>query len=461
MESKFLQARQKKKCPGTARTLKALGVRVQFTDSLENGAQGKYEKGTVLIAKDAPDPLKQVYGHEITHRMKELAPTEYAALREAVQAELGSELEFQVQSRIQLYGRHSVTLSYEEALDEVTADYAGELIRDGQVMEDFIQRHRENRTLLEKLRDAIRGLISKLTGKEQQQVRTAEERLSAALDAAAKQAEKNTARVDGAQRFSIKRTSQMTLSEQLKMFYDGKMASSDAFYFGETPDTLAAAGLDPLPLAFTLADFRKSAKEKHNVPRRVWKNLRESLENALFAFRLGDRVGIMTDDIDGDGKPLLVGIERNAVMDRKPVNAIRSVYGLDNPGPWLQNQFKSGKEYIPLNKQRADAFFQTYGAYSASVGDGIRSMDSTVTQKEPESNGKFSVSSRDMVPEEIKSATENTGAFDRSDPDIRYSIHTGSDMVDTARLRQENELLRERVEYWKGQTRRSKGATTP
>ena len=190
MESKFLQARQKKKCPGTARTLKALGVRVQFTDSLENGAQGKYEKGTVLIAKDAPDPLKQVYGHEITHRMKELAPTEYAAVREAVQAELGSELEFQVQSRIQLYGRHSVTLSYEEALDEVTADYAGELIRDGQVMGDFIQRHRENRTLLEKLRDAIRGLISKLTGKEQQQVRTAEERLSAALDAAAKQAEK-------------------------------------------------------------------------------------------------------------------------------------------------------------------------------------------------------------------------------------------------------------------------------
>ena len=362
MESKFLQARQKKKCPGTARTLKALGVRVQFTDSLENGAQGKYEKGTVLIAKDAQDPLKQVYGHEITHRMQELAPTEYAALREAVQAELGGELEYQVQSRIQLYGRHNISLSYEEALDEVTADYAGELIRDGQVLEDFIQRHRENRTLLEKLRDAIRGLISKLTGKEQQQVRTAEERLSAALDAAAKQAEKlvenkNTAtQQDGDAKFSIKRTKDMPLSEQLKAFYDGKLRSSDALYFGETPDTLAAAGLDPLPLAFTVADFRKSAKEKHNVPRRVWKNLHESLKNALFAFRLGDRVGIMTDDIDGDGKPLLVGIERNAVMDRKPVNAIRSVYGLDNPGPWLQNQFKSGKEYIPLNKQRADAF---------------------------------------------------------------------------------------------------------
>ena len=197
MESKFLQARQKKKCPGTARTLKALGVRVQFTDSMENGAQGKYEKGTVLIAKDAPDPLKQVYGHEITHRMQELAPTEYAALLEAVQAELGSELEFQVHSQIRLYGRHDVTLSYEEALDEVTADYAGKLIRDGQVLERFVQHNRENRTLLEKLRDAIRSLIGKLTGKEKQQAENAARLLKEVLET------KNTARVDGG-KYSIK-----------------------------------------------------------------------------------------------------------------------------------------------------------------------------------------------------------------------------------------------------------------
>ena len=59
----------------------------------------------------------------------------------------------------------------------------------------------------------------------------------------------------GEGRFSIKRTSQMTLAQQLKMYYDGKMASSDAFYFGETPDTLASVVLDSLPLAFTISDF--------------------------------------------------------------------------------------------------------------------------------------------------------------------------------------------------------------
>ncbi len=39
------------------------------------------------------------------------------------------------------------------------------------------------------------------------------------------------------------------------------------------------------------------------MPRRVWKNLHSSLETALFSFRQGDRIGIMTGDIDGDGKP--------------------------------------------------------------------------------------------------------------------------------------------------------------
>lgn len=336
---------------------KLLGLRVRFVDSVRGGTANAQISGSeVLVERNNPNPVMFLLGHEWTHRLQELAPTEYRAFREAVAEEVQGE----ARDLLEHYRRAGEDISYEDALDEAAANYAGRMIEDSALLDQFIEKHRDNRSMLEKVRDAIRALISKLTGAERRAAQTAEGKLTAALEAAAGQAgkleaNKNAAPEDSVQRFSIKRTSQMTLAAQLKMFYDGKMASSDAFYFGETPDTLAAAGLDPLPLAFTVADFRKSAKEKHNVPRRVWKNLHESLENALFAFRLGDRVGIMTGDIDGDGKPLLVGIERNAVMDRKPVNAIRSVYGLDNPGPWLQNQFKSGKEYIPLNKQRADA----------------------------------------------------------------------------------------------------------
>lgn len=386
----YLTAETAAKINGVA---KSLGVRVQFVDSVRGGtANAQISGSTVLVERNNPNPVMAIVGHEMTHRMQELAPKEYRAFRDIVAQEEQSG----IQRRIDAYSAQGVELTYEQAMDEVAADYAGRMIDDGKVLDDFIEKHRDDRTLLEKVRDAIRAIVRKLTGAEKKQAQTAEGKLTAALEAAAKQAEnletnKNAAQTDGETKFSIKRTSQMTLAQQLKMFYDGKMASSDAFYFGETPAALNIAGLDALPLAFTVSDFRKSSKGKHNVPRRVWKNLHSSLETALFSFRQGDRIGIMTSDIDGDGKPLLVGIERNVSMDRTPVNAIRSVYGLDNPGPWLQNQIKAGKELVLLDREKANAFLQTYGAYSASVGDGIRSMGESVTQNGTEVKTKFSL----------------------------------------------------------------------
>lgn len=378
---------------------KSLGVRVRFVDSIAvNGkadaANAQITGAEVQLQKDNENPVMFLIGHEMTHRMQELAPKEYRAFRDAAANDLA--VRATVEKQMEKYARRGIPISYEAALDEAAADYAGRMIDDGKVLDDFIEKHRDDRTLLEKVRDAIRAIVRKLTGAEKKQAQTAEGKLTAALEAAAKQAEnleanKNAAQTDGETKFSIKRTSQMTLAQQLKMFYDGKMASSDAFYFGETPAALNIAGLDALPLAFTVSDFRKSSKGKHNVPRRVWKNLHSSLETALFSFRQGDRIGIMTGDIDGDGKPLLVGIERNVSMDRTPVNAIRSVYGLDNPGPWLQNQIKAGKELVLLDREKANAFLQTYGAYSASVGDGIRSMGESVTQNGTEVKTKFSL----------------------------------------------------------------------
>ena len=126
-------------------------------------------------------------------------------------------------------------------------------------------------------------------------------------------------------------------------------------------------------MAFTQADFKKSTKSKHNVPRRVLKNLNNDLETALLAFSDGDRVGILTGDIDGDGKPLIVAIQSGVQMDADKVNAIRSAYGLDNPGSWLKNQIEAGKTFSLLDEKRANTFLYPYG-YSASRKEGIRSV---------------------------------------------------------------------------------------
>lgn len=167
------------------RVAKALGVRVQFVDSVRGGtANAQISGSTVLVERNNENPVLAIVGHEMTHRMQELAPTEYRTFRDIV----AQEEQDSIQKRIDSYAAQGVELTYEQAMDEVAADYAGRLIDDGKVLDDFIERHRDDRTLLQKIRDAIRSLIDKLTGAEKKKAQTAEGKLTAALEAAARQA---------------------------------------------------------------------------------------------------------------------------------------------------------------------------------------------------------------------------------------------------------------------------------
>lgn len=235
---------------------------------------------------------------------------------------------------------------------------------------------------------ALWYLAGKLTGQQRTQAENAAAALEKAYAAAVK-AERKSAENEGV-RYSIKRTSQMTLEQQLKDYYAGKLKSSDSLYFGITPDALSAAELDDLPLAFGTADFKKSVKDKHNVPRRAIKKVQENLENALFAFSDGARIGVVVPDIDADGKPLLIGIEKGVQMDAEKVNAIRSMYGLDHPAEWIRNQIESGKTAIILDEEKANAFLYPYG-YLASRKEGIRSMDGSISSLKQNVKPKYSL----------------------------------------------------------------------
>lgn len=167
---------------------KALGVRTRMVDQVLGGsANGQITGSDVLIAKDAVDPALQVVGHEWTHRVQELAPEQYRSFRDAV----ASIPDVQEAANILLdqYNRAGVETSYEQALDEATANYAGEMIANSDVLDDFIQKHSADRTLLQKLRDAIHEIVGKLTGRAKRQAQTVEGKLQAAFEAASKQAE--------------------------------------------------------------------------------------------------------------------------------------------------------------------------------------------------------------------------------------------------------------------------------
>lgn len=389
---------------------RAAGVKIQMAEATgKGGANGWYSNGIIHIANDAENPGTVVAKHEITHRMQEMAPEAYRKYRDYAMSALterdGSTASIVEQYKSR-YAEAGVNLSTEQAMDEIAADFTEALTVDPARFETLAK---ENRSVARKLLDAVRDFIRKVkslfkgnkTAQNQAAANTygvsidtleeAARLWEEALKATSEQtANKNAAQTDGGTKFSIKRTSQMTLAQQLKMFYDGKMASSDAFYFGVTPAVLEKSGFDALPLAMTIGDFRKSTQKKHNIPRRVLKNLMGSLASPLFSFGSGDRAGIVLNDIDGDGYTLLAALERGTDMDRKPVNVINSLYGLEHPAEWIKNQIDSGNEFVLYDEKRANAFLQTYG-YMASVGDGIRSTGESVTQNGAEVKTKFSL----------------------------------------------------------------------
>ena len=165
-------------------TAKALGLRVQFADSVRGGtANAQISGDTILIEKDNPNPVLAIAGHEFGHRLQELAPEEYRRFRESILE--GREQE--VRDKAAQYAKLGVNVTYEEAMNEVANDQAGLLMDGGEVLDRFIEQHRSDRTLLQKMRDAIRSFIDKVTGKERKRLETAEGKLEAALNAAAKE----------------------------------------------------------------------------------------------------------------------------------------------------------------------------------------------------------------------------------------------------------------------------------
>ena len=227
-------------------------------------------------------------------------------------------------------------------------------------------------------------------GAEQQEA--LRQKFYSAMDAAAKNAKEGNYWESGEEiRNSIKNTSGLSLAEQLKRLYNGELASSDSLYFGTTPASLDAVGLNEYPLVCNVSTLRKITTEKHNIPRRVLKNINSILSDALLAFTDGDRVGILTGDIDANGKPVLVAIQSGVMVDREPANIIKSIYGLDHPREWLKNQTNSGKQFTVLqNKERATRFLQTYG-YLALVEGKNRSFDKRISQENTDVKKNFSL----------------------------------------------------------------------
>lgn len=217
--SRYIIAKDKGAASALNTIGKKLGVRIEFVDSIMDGqANGQYirEKNLIQIAADSTNPIYEVAGHEVTHRMQDLSPDEYRAFRQAAieyrMRENGADTETEVVQRyMEAAERAGVTLTQDEVMDEIAADFAGRMIEDTDL---FAQFAKNNRTAAQKLLDGLKEFLAKVkamfTGKARDnaamnaygktfgELEDIAQKWQAAFDAAERQAEKaKTAASDG------------------------------------------------------------------------------------------------------------------------------------------------------------------------------------------------------------------------------------------------------------------------
>lgn len=209
--SRYIIAKDKSAASALNTIGKKLGVRIEFVDSIMDGqANGQYirEKNLIQIAADSTNPIYEVAGHEVTHRMQDLSPDEYRAFRQAAieyrMRENGADTETEVVQRyMEAAERAGVTLTQDEVMDEIAADFAGRMIEDTDL---FAQFAKDNRTAAQKLLDGLKEFLAKVkamfTGKARDnaamdaygktfgELEDIAQKWQAAFDAAERQAEK-------------------------------------------------------------------------------------------------------------------------------------------------------------------------------------------------------------------------------------------------------------------------------
>lgn len=336
----------------------------------ENGTTGYaraiWAPGKVAIQADnlraSPE---QLWGHEYYHDAADRDPGLRESVRERIEQEYSpEELRTVYEKYLQkLRGiinlpedatPEQVEAAINYALDEVFGDANGALNWFGYHADQF--------------HDSVRGVMTERGHYQNTQNAAATDRMTGPPE-----------------RFSINNTRDMGIREQLKEYRAGRMTRYDEFYYGSTPRVLGDAGLEELPLVLSQSDYKKSRDQKHSVPNRAMTRLTELMEDPILAWENGNEVGILTKDVDADGKPLLIGIHKNVMLDNERVNRIKSAYGLDNPQAWMDNQRRNGGTLHVFDENRAASFLNDADDVIGRTGTD-RSAD-RIAEGEPEVKG--------------------------------------------------------------------------
>ena len=418
---------------------KALGVRVRFADSVRGGTANAQLRGAdILVEKGNPNPVLFLLGHEWTHRLQELAPEAYRSFRNFASEELQGE----AQVLLEGYRQAGEDIGYEAALDEAAANYAGKLLEDGKLLDSFIEKHRDDRTLLEKVRDAIRAVVRRLTGAEKRQAQTAEEKLTAALEAGARQAarnaraQKNAARVDGGTKFSIKydrdNRPYVVIEEDI---LDGVPQKE---WVKAVKDNLRRKFPDGVTVGNNVIHINQQSRQEMTFSRYMQRLF--NTEPTVYEDKLR-----ATDNADE-----IVRAAQNWVNE-----------ALLHPRKDDIIDFARGEVLMRIGSSdySAQVIVGNRGKKGLLLYDIINLSESTIHEKQKNEGAQYTTNAQNEPRSRGRAPSEPSIPETSADVNRSFSLKGSEDAAELAELRRENERLKERVEEWKGQTRRTAPGT--
>ena len=322
--------------------------------------------------------------------------------------------------------RESVTLTRDGVMDELAADFAGDMLDDAALFAKF---SKENRTAAQKLLDSLKEFLNKVRGlftgkyrdmaaqeaygKDFAELENIAKQWQVAFDAAERQAEKaKTAAGEGdGARYSLKKSGiDKYYARQIDQ-WDGK-DHGGAFRVGAVSDALLKVGVPDVDIWFDQSKAAKQLEGKSKITKDVLKQIPEVLESPVAISESYDNTVMVFGQLfDGGGNPIVVAIRISSTNRRNHISIVNKSRSVGTRSHNLDALLADDKLlYLGENKKETKKWFNALGRSTPFGGTKfglIRSISNPVENVKP----KFSLKAYSEAEKKghVKSAKEFFG----------------------------------------------------
>ena len=475
------------------RIAKAANINVVFyesdsIDGMYQGANGFYRDGTVYLDVHAAaskttqqDAILLTAAHELTHHIRLNAEAQYDALKEFVVEHLleqGMDFETMVQDKLKEKG-----MKRADAVEEVVADACEMVLKDSKAVEKLAK---ENKSLAQTIADWLHGFYEDIKAafegvearsKEAKAMTDYMDELVKLWDDALIEASKGESKQSGKVKQSIR--------ADFYTEFDAwdKKDPSTTFTIGTTSSALQSVGIKNQEIKLRSGTVLNKVNKHGNegISFDTFRGIPELLEHPVL-IQFSDAIDPKTKkpkyddsitvigDLYANGKPVMVALNLQPTNQKKTVVLdiiiIKSAYTKNA----LQNYINENTLlYIDPNKKRTNTWL-SLNRLQLPVGE---NQYGSIRRISYDKNGVKVQNSKNKTLMQI--ALEKAGAVDEYgkpsvlSSDIRHSRRDSSEGLTKeearaqaqayTRLKAENAALQRKLEYWQGQTKRTKQRT--